>query len=284
MLDVTRAYGLTFLFPEGDTTVGASLREHGEFARPEVDLLASYMDQLKEPGIFIDVGANIGSIALPLAARHQRWQVIAIEANRALSHVLAANALNNQLYNVEVACAVIGAESGLTSFPSVPLFSKINFGALGAHLGDKVRSERVLMWRLDDIAPANTRIVKVDVEGAEVSVLKGARNLIEKIRPIWLLEASRNDAERQHAEASARETMRILLDAGYSLFWFFAPFATRNPAKASVGKPAELRGDMNFVALPAGIPNLWNLPKTADHNATWPTELATFGYMMRYGF
>jgi FkbM family methyltransferase len=284
MLGRTLAYGLSFLFPEGDTAIGASLRDYGEFARPEVELIASYMDQFKDPGTFIDVGANIGAITLPLAAKRRDWKVIAIEAHRELSNVLAANTLNNRLYNVEVICAAVGAESGITTFPSVSLSSKINFGVLGTHLKDKIRSERVLMLNLDDFAPPNTRLVKVDVEGAEAQVLQGAGNLIEKIRPIWLLEANRADPYHGYTEESARETRRVLSNAGYSLFWFFAPFTTANSSKAPAQRSTELRGDMNFIALPEGIANIWDLPKISDYNAPSPSELAQFGYMMRYGF
>jgi FkbM family methyltransferase len=284
MLGRTLAYGLSFLFPEGDTAIGASLRNYGEFARPEVELIASYMDQFKDSGTFIDVGANIGAITLPLAAKRRDWKVIAIEAHRELSNVLAANTLNNRLYNVEVICAAVGAESGITTFPSVSLSSKINFGVLGTHLKDKISSKHVLMFGLDYVARPNTRFVKLDVEGAEAQVLKGARNLIEKVRPIWLLEATKEDPYRGHTEESTRETMRVLLDAGYSLFWFFAPFTTMNSNKAPPETPIQLQGDMNFIALPEGIANVWNLPKITDHNAPWPRELAEFGYMTRYGF
>jgi FkbM family methyltransferase len=242
------------------------------------------MDQLKDSGTLVDVGANIGPIALPVAAKQRQWKVIAIEAHRGLSNVLAANTLNNQLYNVEVICGAVGAESGITTFPSVSLSSKINFGVLGTHLKDKIPSERVLMFSLDDFAPLNTRFVKVDVEGAEAQVLKGARNLIEKIRPIWLLEANKADPYRGHTEESARETMRVLLDADYSLFWFLAPFTTANSSRAPGDRSMQLRCDMNFLALPEGIANIWDLPQITDHNASWPSQLAEFSYMRRYGF
>ena len=81
-----------------------------------------------------------------------------------------------------------------------------------------------------------------------------------------------------------RETMRVLLDSAYSLLWFFAPFTTVNSSKAPVERSTQLRGDMNFIALPEGIANVWDLPQITDHNAPWPSALAAFGYMMRYGF
>jgi FkbM family methyltransferase len=283
MLDITRAYGLSFLFPENDSAIGTSLRDYGEFGKPEIELIASYMDQSKELGTFIDVGANIGAIALPVAAGRQ-CKVIAIEANRRLSNVLAANVLNNQLYNVEVICAAVGARSGIARFPNVSLSSKINFGVLGTHLNDKIPTEPVLMHSLDEIATQNTQFVKVDVEGAESEVLRGARNLIEKIRPIWLLEANKEDVYRGHTEEIVRETMRILLNSAYRLFWFFVPFTTINSRKMPTERSKLLRGDMNFVALPKGAENIWDLPEIPDHSVPWPTELRAFSYMKRYGF
>lgn len=44
MLDLTRAYGLNFLFPERDSAVGKCLRDHGEFAPAEVALLSDYIN------------------------------------------------------------------------------------------------------------------------------------------------------------------------------------------------------------------------------------------------
>ena len=67
MLDITRAYGLDFLFPKNDMVIGASLRQYGEFARPEVELIVEHMGSGPEGSCYIDVGANIGSIALPVA-------------------------------------------------------------------------------------------------------------------------------------------------------------------------------------------------------------------------
>src|SRR4051812_46304360 len=99
MLEVAEAYGLSFFYPRGDHAVGASLRDHGEFARPESDLICDYL-AAAAPGTFIDVGANIGAIALPVAARHPAWRVLALEAHRGLAGVLAANAYGARLFNV----------------------------------------------------------------------------------------------------------------------------------------------------------------------------------------
>ncbi|MBP6546282.1 MAG: FkbM family methyltransferase [Phenylobacterium sp.] len=77
-------------------------------------------------GTYVDVGANLGSIALPVARSGGR--VIAIEANRGLAGLLATNALNNGLYNVEVHHAAVGETRRLAKFPMVPL-SAVMVGA-----------------------------------------------------------------------------------------------------------------------------------------------------------
>ena len=77
MLVQTEAYGLKLLVPANDTGVSQCLRDNGEFARVEVELIQS----LVNGGVYIDVGANIGSIALPLAKAAKL--VIAVEAKPA---------------------------------------------------------------------------------------------------------------------------------------------------------------------------------------------------------
>lgn len=277
MLDLTRAYGLNFLVPAGDTAVGWCLRLYGEFARPELDLLSDYMTHLGAPGTFIDVGANVGAICLPLAQRHPDWRVIAVEAHRGLSGVLAANALNNQLVNLDWHHAAAGAAAGLTEFPALSLGSRTNFGNLGAHMNADTPTEQVRVVALDDLAPSDTRLVKVDVEGAELEVLRGATRLLRDIKPVWLLEAKRED------QPSVRAVADMLRDAGYSLYLSFAPFVTQSHPKAT-GLKAGPAGDFNLLALPPNAPNLWSLPEIGGSLDAWPRAASAFPYLERYGY
>ena len=272
MLDSTVAYGLTFLFPMADSAVGASLRNHGEFARVELDFL---LEMAGGPGALIDVGANVGAIGLPFAHRRPDWKVIAIEAHRGLSGVLAANALNNRLYNVELVHAAAGAERGLVAYPATSLSQATNFGSIGFKTGDGPM-ETVRMLTLDEIAPADTRLIKIDVEGFEAQVLEGARGLLERRQAVWLAEAS-----VQNPEASA-EAISVFQEAGYSVFWFFAPFATPASEKGRPENPA--RGDANVVALPPGAENVWNLPPVGSPGEQRPGDASAYPYMARYGY
>ncbi len=276
MLIATTAYGLKFFVAANDFGIGKLLRERGEFARVETDLIIAYM-KASPPGCYIDVGANIGAIALPVAAKTEA-RVIAVEAQRVMATVLSANVCNNSLHNVEVIHAAAGAEPSLTPFPQGKLGqSPVNFGVVGQALldHDQLDVETVRVCTLDEIAPADTRLIKIDVEGAEPQVLAGATRLIAQTRPIWLLEANENTM------SSARQTMGVLLDAGYRLFWLHVPLVT--PSAERPG-PRDVTGDTNFVALPEGADNLWDLPPLLTADAPRPTRAQMFGYLGKYGY
>ena len=71
--------------------------------------------------------------------------------------------------------------------------------------------EPVPVIPLDSIALPALRLLKVDVEGMEVSVLEGARNLILRHRPILYVENDRR-------ENSAR-LISLITELGYDLWW-----------------------------------------------------------------
>jgi FkbM family methyltransferase len=276
MLDITRAYGLNFLVALNDHGIGRLLRNHGEFARVESQLIVDYVRRLGR-GAYIDIGANIGTIALPVAAACPKVHVIAVEAQRAVANILAANAMGNHLYNIDVIHAAAGAQAGLMPFPQGRLGGReTNFGVIGAHLDD-FPTENVRVCTLDEIAPENTGFVKMDVEGFEPEVLKGAQRLIHETKPVWLLESNPKTME------PARSTMRTFLSAGYRLFWFYAPLVTpRAPKLPRV--PANSNGDMNFLALPPGVENLWNLIEFEDADVVPPSRASDFPYLRNVGF
>jgi FkbM family methyltransferase len=280
VLDITRAYNLTFLFPEGDTAVGESLRTYGEFARPEVEFVVDHLRGAAAPGAYVDVGANIGAIALPVAAAGRRTKVIAIEAHRGLAGVLAANALNNQLYNVEVLHAAAGAERGLAEFPSSSLATTTNFGTLGMHLNADLPTEAVRMCTLDEVAPDDTLFVKLDVEGFESEVLKGASRLIETVRPVWLIEAgdenARGRVRRDEDHGRRRLHAALVLDA----------VRQRGSPQTCGLAPEEDQGRRQLRRPPCGAENRWSLSQVSSPppQPPWEFPLSHYGYLKRFGY
>lgn len=269
MIERTQAYGLDFLTAAADMGVGKSLREFGEFARPEMELIA----EIVGAGTYVDVGANIGSIALPVARTASR--VIAIEANREIAGLLAGNAVNNGLHNVAVHHAAVGETRRLAKFPMMPLSAMGNLGTSGFHHAGTYPDEVVQMTTLDDIAPGDTTIVKIDVEGYELQVLRGAGRVLKEIRPAWLVESSGDTPGN-------RAVMDLFRQAGYRLWWFMAPFVT--PQSERSGDPAlRNKGDFNIVALPDGREPIWPMPPVTGGQPS-PILVKDYPYLARYGY
>jgi len=225
----------------------------------------------------VDVGANLGSISLPLAKRFPAWRFLGIEAHRGLAGVYAANALNNQLDNVEWLHAAAGRSEGLITFPAARLSAHGNFGDMSA-LYSNGPTERVRVCALDDIAPPDTKVIKIDVQGAEMDVLAGASALIARAKPTLLVEATRLEGR---ADANTTKVLEYLKSAGYRTYSFFSPFITSQRLKYSDSKLA-IMGDYSIVALPEGVEPLWGLPEITNASEPWPVRFELYPYMQRY--
>ena len=261
--DVTEAYGLKFAFPSGDTVVGAFLRDYGEFSRVIGDLAVD----LKGP--FLDVGANIGTVALLAASRG--IAVTAVEPHPGLAGLLRHNIEVNGFRNVQVIEAAAGEITGTADFPIAPMEASINFGSVG--FGSNFPTRPVQMVTLDDIVPTRCAFVKIDVEGFELDVLRGAENVLRIVRPVWLIE--------HHGADGSGEVLDILRSGDYILYWFFSPFVTPNSPRN--GGATKILGDMNILAVPKENSQPKNIT-LIDPNRPRPTSTQSFPYLAQYGF
>lgn len=156
----------------------------------------------------IDVGANLGLYTLPMA-RHSR-RVHAFEPNpvpyRLLRHIAPANVVLHHMAVSDVA--------GEVEF-RVPLTRKgwsSNGGRIGA-TADPAREHllRIPCTRLDDLQLNDIGFIKIDVEGHELAVLRGASATIERCRPNLLVEN-----EYAHVGAAAQQLFDLIATLGYS--------------------------------------------------------------------
>ncbi|MBV9593654.1 MAG: FkbM family methyltransferase [Actinobacteria bacterium] len=154
-----------------------------------------------EDATLVDVGANLGVHAVALALAHPACHVVAIEANPKVLPWLRTNVTRNGCENVEiVGCAVSDAEG------EIEFFTNVNFPAGSGMLNgsaDELAAviknhpsgaelvEKVGMRRLDDILDPNrqenVRVLKIDVEGHDIRVLRGAPNLLAA-HPVVVME------------------------------------------------------------------------------------------------
>lgn len=183
----------------------------------DIEVLRSYLS----PGdTFLDIGANHGTYALQLASVvGPAGQVIAFEPQPRLVDVIrrsiAANAFTSCTV-IEGACG--DDDTDLTFF--VPALS--GGGSLFRESAgpDAVTPMTVRQRRLDDVMatrPVHGRVaIKLDVEGAEVAVLRGGREFLRAHRPLMLIEM--NQASLSAARQTEAALVAALQDAGYTSF------------------------------------------------------------------
>lgn len=182
--------------------IGAD-RSLGVFARgyePEIGLLIDAF--VPDDGVLVDAGANWGYFAVFLAARPGFCgHVLAVEpfpaSAGALAGVIAATGIQHV---VEPLAIALGAEPGRAAMSDEVFTGNNRISRDGAL--------EVLVETLDRLAAARNLarldLLKIDVEGAEADVIRGACQAITRHRPVivfenWLDAAGAVDAAPFHA-------------------------------------------------------------------------------------
>jgi FkbM family methyltransferase len=142
---------------------------------------------LDKDSLYVDVGANRGQVLADAARVAPRARQIAFEPIPAL-----AAELQSQFPTVDCRRKAIGATAEIRQFC---YFTELD-GWSGLRRNPEISDERgrpeyidvevsTLDLELAELAPT---LIKIDVEGAELAVLQGARSLLARARPVLILE------------------------------------------------------------------------------------------------
>lgn len=197
-----------------DDHVTRQLETYGAHTRNELAMVLAFL----RPGDrVIDVGAHIGTLAVPFAqAVGPAGRVIAIEPDVESFDLLIRNlTLNGVLGHVRAECVVVTDEAG----PYHPVRTANHTSATYYRRADTGGSSTCAP--LDSLAsefdPARPlRLIKIDAEGMELSILRSAEALIAAYRPLLYIEVSPEQLQR--AGSAVREVDAFLTDRGYALF------------------------------------------------------------------
>jgi FkbM family methyltransferase len=172
-------------------TLGFATLVYGGFETAEIACAI----QLAVPGTTaFDVGANVGIYAVAVGrAVGPSGRVVAVEPDPGNVRRLRANLGLNSIDNVFLVEAVAGERGEVVELHIAddPAYNSV-VAIEGEHVAIETREVRSVpldrVW--DDLGRPDVSFVKVDVEGAEASVLRGARAMITSRHPALLLEAA----------------------------------------------------------------------------------------------
>jgi len=186
----------------------------------------AFLDRFLKAGmVVIDAGANDGIYTLFCAQRTSpSGQVLSFEPSQREFSRLQNNVELNQLRNIRMLRVALSNEDGEAQLQVAGHEHEGNnsLGAFAHRDVELLRTESVTVRSLDSIVAESglDRIdfLKLDIEGAEVKALKGARATLREFRPVLLFEAF-DDALREQG-GSRDELLQLVRDSGYTLYSF----------------------------------------------------------------
>lgn len=161
-------------------------------------------------------GAYFGDQAIPIANNiRDTGTCYAFEPNKGNSDIIEANAKLNELSNVKVINLALWNESNkrLTFQGEDALASTV--------ITDQDSEQSLITITIDDFVSQNkinqVDLLMIDVEGSELNVLKGAKNVLHKYKPIVVFETHSlyNDWSKGLQNS---DSVRLMKELGYTVY------------------------------------------------------------------
>lgn len=166
-------------------------RRRGYRAGSQERALLELLEERLEPGMeVVDAGAFLGWVTLAAAARvGAGGRVWAFEPRAASRALLERSCRRNRLRQVTVVPAALGARAGagLLATPANPAMARL--APPPGSGNEPVEVTTLDAWR--ETSLARPALIKLDVEGAELDVLRGAGATLRALRPLLVVEVHR---------------------------------------------------------------------------------------------
>lgn len=191
-------------FPDADELMMNEINPAGEYQKSHLE---KALEHVTDWSLAVDAGAHAGTWTRLMADCFAR--VIAVEPSPDTYEALTANMKAFGCANVDLRQVALGAAPGAISLHLDPKQeARKNTGARYVMDGGTIPRETLDSWQLPTLG-----FLKLDVEGSEPLVLMGARETLERCRPIVLFENKQFWTERYNLAPEAPHS--LLIRAGY---------------------------------------------------------------------
>ena len=215
-ITVKGKYNLKYRLPNIIDSIGFGIYINGIYEPVISNLIINH---LPANGVYMDIGANIGSIAMPVCKQRPDITAICIEASPKIFGSLKTNFNLNSLSNCILLNKAVSDKDG------EPLFYMNEQDYFGqGHIANTQsdKTETVISNKIDtllrDINIKSINLLKVDIEGYEYFAFKGAAELLTSTAAPPIIFEFEDWAEGRIKDLQPGDAQRLLLEYGYSLF------------------------------------------------------------------
>ena len=236
------------------------LREEAEWEWRQTRLIAS---MLSEGMVFVDVGAHIGLYTLLAASRvGARGRVYAFEPAPENFRVLQHNIAQNGFTNVAAEPMAVSRSRGRAAFTLSESDSASHTLANSLHRGRSIEAETISLDEYFSQHEDRIDLVKLDAEGAELSILEGMKQTLAG-NPNLILFTEIYPRAMEAFGSSPEEFLRKLSDLGFAL----VPFEESRPVQKRL-EPDSFSGFLNELRAHGVGTNLLCQPAKSSNQPT----------------
>jgi FkbM family methyltransferase len=224
----TTYLGHRFRYPV-ESLIGRQIAAGGEWDANLAEIAEAVLPM--EAPVICEVGSNIGASLLQLKRVRPQAQILAFEPSDRFRPFLEKNIALAGLTDVTVFTALLGAGLG-----TVSLYNNVaSASAARPRDPDQLvprREQTVAVTTLDATLPRGVSVdlIKVDTDGFDFEVLRGAQATIERDSPVIYVEYYPNLLDRPE------EDLAWLQSIGYETFFCFDPSGTFSSTTADIAK------------------------------------------------
>lgn len=202
----------------------------------------------------LDIGANVGIYSILSAKVNEHASIYAFEPNGVNANRLRKNIELNRLSNVYAVERAVGDKTGDIRF-TVPVDAIISDSSSALEDFSKSSYNGMMKWKtisvpqtsIDDFIQSKNlteiNLVKIDVEGYEMMVFQGARQCIQRYRPVIQCEIFVDDVRKKFFDS-------FMLDYGYTVYTLVEAGLLR------LDRGIHEQSGQNFIFIPHSFPEL----------------------------
>jgi FkbM family methyltransferase len=207
----------TYFLPNIFESIGFEIFVNGVY---EPETISFLKEVLPPNGKFADIGGNIGSISIPVCKTRPDIKALAVEAAPWVFNYLERNVHENELTNLRLFNYAIFEKDNLELdfFSPQEKYGKGSLASVFTKKGVKVKTMTLdSLFQQNDFMDIN--VIKVDVEGFEKPVFKGASEVFSRAAaPVVFFEFV--DWAETNAGFKPGDAQMVLKSYGYKLYKF----------------------------------------------------------------